>query len=57
MDTSFALQTLQASEPNPKTRVALAKGTAFLESQTDRTTFPGYQENYRVDPAGGYPVS
>jgi lanosterol synthase len=56
-DTSFAVSALSEAAPTASVISALRGGVRFLESQQIRTAFPGYRENHRTDPCGGYPVS
>lgn len=56
-DTSFAVQALSEAAPQGAAIEAVRDGVRFLESQQIRTSFPGYRENHRTDPRGGYPVS
>ena len=56
-DTSFVLQTLTAVAPHADVTASLTKAEAFIASQQIRTSFPGFAENHRSDPKGGYPFS
>ncbi|CAN5809882.1 hypothetical protein BH20PSE1_BH20PSE1_18940 [soil metagenome] len=53
-DTAFALQALAAAGAHPGSAVAKARGVAFLRSQQIRQTFGGVDENFRIDPKGGW---
>lgn len=55
-DTAFALQALQAAADGGAhvDEGSVASGEAFLRSQQIRESFPGYAEQYRIDPDGGW---
>ena len=53
-DTAFALQALAAAGPHANVTAALERGDAFLRTQQIAESFPGYAENFRVDPRGGF---
>ncbi|MBL8741937.1 MAG: hypothetical protein JNK04_12605 [Myxococcales bacterium] len=56
-DTSFVLQTLTAVAPHADVTESLTKAEKFIASQQIRCSFPGFAENHRSDPKGGYPFS
>jgi lanosterol synthase len=56
-DTSFAIQALRLSGAGGKVGVAIEKADRFLAAQQIKGSFPGYAENHRVDPQGGYTLS
>jgi lanosterol synthase len=56
-DTSFAIQALRLSGAGGKVEVAIEKADRFLAAQQIKRSFPGYAENHRVDPRGGYTLS
>ena len=53
-DTAFALQALAAVESHASTGDSIARGVSFLTTQQIRRTFPGVEENFRIDPRGGW---
>ncbi|MCA1853728.1 MAG: hypothetical protein LC647_15450, partial [Beggiatoa sp.] len=53
-DTAFALQALAAVKSHAGTGDSIARGVSFLTSQQIRWTFPGIEENFRIDPRGGW---
>ena len=53
-DTAFAVQALAAAGAHPGSGEARARGVAFLRSQQIRQTFGGIDENFRIDPKGGW---
>ncbi|MGH8543296.1 MAG: FAD-dependent monooxygenase, partial [Gammaproteobacteria bacterium] len=53
-DTAFAVQALAAAGAHPGSGVARARGVAFLRSQQIRQTFGGIDDNFRIDPKGGW---
>ena len=53
-DTAFALQTLAVAETDSQCQMSLNNGTRFLAEQQIKKTFPGYSENFRIDPRGGW---
>ena len=56
-DTSFALQAVVAAEGGERTKAVVEHADRFLAAQQIRSTFPGFAENHRIDPEGGYPFS
>ncbi|MGH8473963.1 MAG: 2,3-oxidosqualene cyclase, partial [Gammaproteobacteria bacterium] len=53
-DTAFALQALAAVASHASTGDSIARGVSFLTTQQIRRTFPGVEENFRIDPRGGW---
>ncbi len=53
-DTAFAVQALAVAGAHPGSGEARARGVAFLRSQQIRQTFDGIDENFRIDPKGGW---
>lgn len=53
-DTAFALRGLAAAAPHVDVAGVVARGTRFLRAQQIRESFPGYPENDRIDPKGGW---
>ncbi len=56
-DTGFAIQALVAAAPHVDLEEPIKRADQFLFTQQIRQTFPGYAENFRIDPKGGYPFS
>lgn len=56
-DTSFATRALAHTSKHVDVRDAMRRADGFLASQQIRQTFRGHDENFRVDPKGGYPFS
>lgn len=53
-DTAFALQALAAADPIARAPEATRRGVAFLETQQIAESFPGWRDNDRDDPKGGW---
>lgn len=53
-DTAFAIQALVAASPVASHPATVARATEYLADQQIRTSFPGYEEAYRLDPEGGF---
>ncbi|MFO0555761.1 MAG: FAD-dependent oxidoreductase [Polyangiaceae bacterium] len=56
-DTGFAMQALSQARSLYDVEENLARADRFLAGQQIRTSFPGFEKHYRIDPCGGFPLS
>lgn len=53
-DSAFALQALATVRAHTDVETEIERGIDFIRSQQIQRSFPGFAENYRVDPRGGW---